>query len=452
MYSQGREARRYFSCLDLSLDVLAKVLRGIPQVRGWKIEGRKKGPHYVYYVVSAYRLLRDHGGDAQAKKDALHLLSCALGRPGTHYHFLPQRPQNPVNSGEQTGSGLFIGRIQGGVRQAFLSPRQELLSGDLLRIGYEDAPGHRIERLGRSVPKGGRYALPAAAGGAPKGTPVFLIDRREKALEERLQQLDAELAEFAPTAGARPSAFKARLPQPAPAAFAAVEVKVYRHLPPSPLPHRVGVWLSSEALAAAPVRLHRSVWWWLPPALFPEDEVPLRALIRSVRSRGGQRFVLNDPWQAALFTPDPAGATLWAGPFCNLANPLALETAAALGFKGAIVSPELASSDFLKLPGRSPLPLGVAVGGNWPLCVARVLSAELQPQAPLHSPKGEDAWAVRHGTLYWVYPNWELDLGKRTEVLRRAGYRLFVHLVEPMPASVKRKHRPGLWNWDGELL
>jgi len=452
VYTQDREARRYFSCLDLSLDVLVKVLRSIPQVRTWKIEGRKKGPHYVYYVVTGYRLLRDHGADAQAKKDALSLLSHALGRPGTHYHFLPQRPQNPINAREQTGSGLFVGRIQGRGRQAFFSPRQELLSGDLLRIGYEDAPGHRIERVGRSVPKGGRYSLPAAAGSVPKGTPVFLIDRREKALEELLRQLEAELPSDAPTEIPRPSGFAARLPRAAQASLQPVELTVYRQLPRPPLPQRLGLWLSPEALESIPARWYRSIWWWLPPALFPDDEAAVRELVRSARGHGSRFFVLNDPWQAALFAPDPAAATLWAGPFCNLANPLALETAAGLGFSGAIVSPELAAADFLKLPERSALPLSAVVGGNWPLCVARATASDLQLQSPLRSPKGEDAWAVRHGSLYWVFPNWELDLRAQAETLRRAGYRLFVHLVEPVPPGVKKKNRPGLWNWAGDLL
>jgi U32 family peptidase len=449
MHTQSRDARRYFSCLDLSLDVLVKVLMGIPQVRTWKIEGRKKGPHYVFYVVSGYRLLRDHGTDPQAKKDGLYFLSRALGRPGTHYHFLPQRPQNPVTAGEQTGSGNFIGRTQGG-RESFFSPRQELLSGDLLRVGYEDAPGHRIERVGRPVPKGGRYVLPSAPGGVPKGTPVFLIDRREKALDELIKGLESELS--LPSAAGPASVFKARLPSPAQATLKPAEVRVYRQPPRAPLPHRFGVWLSPEASEALPSRSFPAVWWWLPPAVFPEDEAPLRALIHTVRSRGSRVFVLNDPWQVALFAPGPPEVRLWAGPFCNLANALALETAAALGFSGAVVSPELGSADFLKLPGHSPLPLGVVVAGNWPLCVARTVSEDLQLQAPLRSPKGEEAWVVRHGSLYWIFPNWELDLREQTDTLRRAGYRLFVHLVEPLPQTVKRKARPGLWNWAGELL
>ena len=451
MYTQTREARRYFSCLDLSLDVLVKVLMGIPQVRAWKIEGRKKGPHYVFYVVSGYRLLRDHGADAQAKKDALHFLSRALGRPGTHYHFLPQRPQTPVNAGEQTGSGLFVGRIQGGGRQRFFSPRQELLSGDLMRVGYEDAPGHRIERVGRSVPKSGRYSLPSAAASVPKGTPVFLIDRREKALQDLIQRLEAELPEV-PAAAFPASAFKAELPPPVQTPLRPVEVRVYRQPPRPPLPHRFGLWLSPASLETVPSRSCPSVWWWLPPAVFPEDEAPLRALIQSARSQGSRTFVLNDPWQVALFAVNGPDVRLWAGPFCNLANPLALETAATLGFSGAIVSPELASADLLKLPGRSPLPLGLVVGGNWPLCVARTAAADLKLETSLRSPKGEEAWTARYGSLYWVFPNWELDLREQTEALRRAGYGLFVRLVEPVPAAVKLKGRPGLWNWAGELL
>jgi len=62
---QEGEGRRLFSCQDLNLDVLVKVLLAIPQIRAWKIEGRKKGPHYVYYTVAAYRMLRDHPGDPE---------------------------------------------------------------------------------------------------------------------------------------------------------------------------------------------------------------------------------------------------------------------------------------------------------------------------------------------------------------------------------------------------
>ncbi len=84
-YRQGgpkAQPQRLFSCLDLSLDVLVRPLLDIPQVKAWKIEGRKKGPHYVFYTVKAYRLLRDEGGNPEARKAALSLLEQSLGRPG----------------------------------------------------------------------------------------------------------------------------------------------------------------------------------------------------------------------------------------------------------------------------------------------------------------------------------------------------------------------------------
>jgi len=445
IYAQGRDAGRYFSCLDLSIDVLVKVLLGIPQVRAWKIEGRKKGPHYVYYVVTAYRLLRDHAGDPQVKKDAMHLLSRALGRPGTHYNFLTQRPQPPIDVKAQTGSGLFIGRTRGAAGRAFLSPILELLPGDLLRIGYEDRPGHRIDRVGRSVPKGGRYTLNPAAGSAPKGAPVFLIDRREKTLDDLIRGLEREISEDV-SKTTTPSSFRAKLPVPVRLPVKITELAVRRHPVRRTGQGQTGCWLGPEALHKTPAAMLPRLWWWLPPVVFPNEETETRTLIRSACERGAKTFVLNAPWQASLFAP-VSGLSLWAGPFCNLANPLALESVAQLGFAGAVVSPELSASDYLKLPQRSPLPLGVVISGNWPLCVARAVVGELGLEMPFRSPKGEHAWAVKYGALYWIYPNWRLDWLDQKDLLRRAGYRLFIHLVEPVPRLIQMKDRPGGWNW-----
>jgi putative protease len=450
VFSQAEKGRRLFSCQDLSVDVLAKVLLSVPQIRAWKIEGRKKGPHYVYYTVSAYRMLRDQAGDSGAKKAALALLARALGRPGTHYHLLSQRPQNPVNPSAHTGSGLFIGRTRGGVRDAFVSPFEALLPGDVLRVGSEDEAGHRIERIGRAVPKGGRHRLNPAGRAVPKGTAVYLIDRREKALEDRIRELEGDLAGRKPPES-RVSSFQAALPAaPARTDFKPTELRVSRR-PRRAGSGRSGLWLSREALEKTPAAAVRHTWWWLSPAVFPDDEAPTRELIDDLRSGGGRIFVLNAPWQAAFFAAERRGATLWAGPFCNLANPLALAAAADLGFDGAVVGPELSAADYLSLPGRSPLPLGIVVSGHWPLCVARTAAEELELDAPFKSPKGEEAWAARHGPLYWVYPNWRLELQEHRESLRRAGYGLFVHLDEPVPRAVSLKRRPGLWNWKGEL-
>ena len=206
---------RYFSCQDLSLDVLTKALLTIPQIVAWKIEGRKKGPHYVYHTVAAYRLLRDAADDASAKKMAASYLEQALGRAGTNYNFLPQRPKTPVDTKERTGSGMAAGKLTRGIKsgQWNLSTRVALMAGDLLRVGFEDEPGHRIVKVSRTVPKGGRLTLTFDAETRPEsGAPVFLIDRREPALMEKLRPLEAAM-EKVPAREAGPVDFTPKMPQ-----------------------------------------------------------------------------------------------------------------------------------------------------------------------------------------------------------------------------------------------
>ncbi len=449
IYRQEDARGRFFSCRDLSLDVLVKVLREIPQIRAWKIEGRKKGPHYVHYATAAYKMLRDEGDDANAKRSALQLLEMALGRPATHYTFLPQRPYNPIPADGQTGSGCLVGHVKGPSGKGFLSPRIPLLPGDVLRLGYEDQPGHGIQKVTRSTPRGGRLQLKAGGRKGPKkGTPVFLVDRREPALEKMISALSAEIPE-APTLP-ETADFNLRLPPPAPASGRIRTLHVARRRPVKRPSGAVGLWMTPDP-AEALTHPDPDLWWWLPPVIWPGEkggeEARWRAATSAALEKGARRFVLNAPWQTALFS-DPGSAELWAGPFCNAANPLALAALKTMGFSGAVISPELGRDDCLALGRESPLALGIVLWGNWPLCVSRTLSGELKTDRPFMSPKGEEAWAVAHGSNIWVYPNWIVDLRSKKDELEAAGYRLFVHLEEPLPKGVRMKNRPGLWNWD----
>jgi putative protease len=434
----------------LSVDVLAKVLLSIPQVCTWKIEGRKKGPHYVYYTACAYRMLRDHGQDAQTKKAALQMLSRALGRPGTHYNFLPQRPQNPVNLSYQTGSGLLVGRIKGSGQKPYFIAREELLTGDVLRLGYEDEAGHSIKRIGRSVPKGGRLDVSFSSKKAPmKGAPVFLTDRREKALVDMISDLEKTLGQI-PESRNPASSFKPRLPAGISKKARVVDLPVYRK-PTGSIPRDgVGLWLSGQSVKKIAAKMKSPVWWWLPPVVWPDNEIEIRSQVEMAIKKGARHFVLNAPWQIAFFKKQK-GFHLWAGPFCNLANPLAIAAVKSMGLTGAIVSPELGREDYLQLPQQSPIPLGVVIAGSWPLCVARSLAEDVKPYKAFSSPRGEQAWVAKYDSDYWVYPNWKIDLKRHKKLLERAGYQLFVDLIEPIPQTVKLKKRQGLWNWDISL-
>jgi len=441
-YRHKEVERRYFSCLDLSVDVLAKVLKTVPQVMAWKIEGRKKGPHYVYHTVRAYRMLRDEGTDPAAKKEALSLLSYALGRPATHYRFLSHRPWNPIGEDDRTGSGLFVGRIKGRAPQTHLIPSSDLLAGDTLRIGFEDDPWHGIRRVGRFVPKGGRYAVTFSPGkAAPVGTPVFVTDRLEASLEKMLSALDRQTPDL-PTL----PAFRLKAPKVARRRMATVDVTLSRNCPGGRRNTQTACWLSPQTLSTISAKAAARRWWVLPPVIWPENEAAAAELVARAVQNGGRRFILNAPWQAAFFSGLPS-VDLWAGPFCNLANPTALATLARLGITGAVVSPELGRQHYLALAERRPMDLGVVLYGFWPLCISRTAADDLPVEQPLLSPRGEVAWVRRFGTDYWVFPNWPIDLRKEKALLAKAGYSLFLTIDEPLPPAIRIKKRSGDWNW-----
>jgi putative protease len=449
-YRQEKQKERFFACQDLGLDMLVKVLAGIPQIRAWKIEGRKKGPHYVYYTVTAYRMLRDEGQDPQIKKAAMQLLEQALGRPATHYHFLPQRPQNPVDTAAPSGSGLLAGAVRGGRQKPYIEPRFDLLAHDKLRIGYEDDAWHHTVDLKKAVPKKGKFFFQLFRGRKPaKGTPVFLIDRREPILAEKIEALEQQLG---PDKGPldQASSFSLRLSPGSPKKPHVRFMHVLRKPGPRMRKTSLALWLDLERSIEPNLDEPVHTWWWLPPVIWPDDESRWRELVGLRLRAGARRFVLNAPWQLSLFRR-PSGLNLWAGPFCNIANPLAVRSFKMMGGQGVIASPELGQRDLEALAAKSVLPLGLVVSGFWPFCVSRTMAGNFKANRAFTSPKGEDGWVRHHDGLYWVYPNWQVNLRAHQDQLQRFGFRLFVHLDEPVPRDVQIKKRPGLWNWSHGL-
>lgn len=451
-YQQKNQKLPFFSCDDLSLDVLVRPLAGVERVVSWKIEGRKKGPHYVYYAVKAYAMLRDNGNDPAQRKTAQSLLDLALGRPTSHYNFLGHRPSNPIADREQTASGRLVGKVLGG-QKAYITLREELKAGDLLRVGYEDQAGHQTVKIRRDMPKGGRLDLPKGPGRpAPHGAPVFLVDRREKELQTILGRLRQELVDQGPT---NESDFRPTLPKGSgkrPAKTKINEMDVWRLLP-----SRLGtrseqaLWLTPGVERNVSRTIFGRIWWWLPPVIWPAHEKTWSECLTNMLRLGARRFVLNAPWQLGLFDKTER-CTFWAGPMCNTANPLALGQLQDLGFSGAFVSPELDSEGILELPSLSPLPLGVLVKGVHPLCVSRIRSEKLREREPFHSPHGEQFWSRTYDQLIWTFPNWEIDLSGKWQDLERAGYSVFARLHEPVPEKIELKKRQGLWNWDLKML
>ncbi|MBS6828611.1 MAG: U32 family peptidase [Desulfovibrio sp.] len=456
--ARGKEhSGRFFSCLDLSLDVLAKTLLDIPHLVSWKIEGRKKGPHYVYHVVTAYRMLRDNPGDSKARKVAEEILEMALGRPGSRARFLPQKNNVPTTPDGQTSSGLLAGKIRVEPDgRLVLKPHFELLPQDYLRIGVEDERWHATLPVTRRIPKAGSLILRLPKHKTPKaGTPVFLIDRREpelmrllKSWQARLDALPGRPSKAVDSAPRLPRAVKPRsradmllrasLPQ-------GRETRGGRN-------QLLALWLSPRSAEISRTVAPR-VAWWLPPVVWPEEEEALRRMATRLWRDGARHFVCNAPWQRGFF-PDalPEDADLLAGPFCNAANAPALGVLAGMGFTGAFVSPELTREDLLALPEQSPLPLGAVLSGFWPVGLSRFGLLGVKANEPFMSPKGEVFWARQYGGNVWIYPGWPLDLTAKRQELTAAGYGFFVHIQENPPAGLPEARRQGLFNWDGALL
>lgn len=461
VYDQKGQRQRFFACVDFSADVLVKILSKIPQVTTWKIEGRKKSAHYVFYTVKAYKLLRDHGADPAEKRKALSFLDYAMGRPTTHYNLLDQRPQNPLKADVETGSGLFAGRVNN-EKPPFFITREALLRGDLLRIGYEDGKGHSIQRITRPVPKRAKVSLKTQPGTRhQKGDPVFIVDRREPGVMDLIQALRVEL-EGLESPIVRPPARekgksvvtlsplgKSRRVVPTHITLTRTPVRTNRH--GEKAGENYALWLSERSISKLPNRVVSNTWWWLSPIIWPKDEAAHMALIKEALAKGARRFVLNAVWQLGFF-PDTGRLELWAGPFCNIANASALDMLKIQGFSGAFASPELGMEGFMDLGAASSLPLGAVVSANWPLAISRIVADGIRLDTPFASPMNEQGWVSRRDSNFWVFPGWRLDLTTKTDDLARAGYVQFVTMDEPVPKQMLMKKRPGLWNWDHDLL
>ena len=446
IYEQGKQKKRFFSCLDLSVDVLVKVLKDTPQIGTWKIEGRKKGPHYVFYTTKGYKMLRDHGSDPDKRKEAVSYLEYAMGRPAGHYNLLPQ-----------TGSGLFIGRIKS-PKDPYFTTREGLFNGDLLRIGYEDDKWHAIERVTRAIPKKGKfYFNKSIIGKAKKGTSVFIVDRKETAIQSLIDKLKSELekidkVKIRPLKKGIASKILKTKQKTNKSWQKPVDINLKRIITKKDrFPGDQAMWLSSKEVENYPAKIVKKIWWWLPPVLFPTEEQELHDAVAKAIKKGARRFVLNTFWQQALFQTIK-NLNVWAGPFCNIANSETITLLKKWGFSGVILSPELDKETYFSMPYNSPLPLGIVIHGNWPLGISRIVSDELKQDELFTSPMREGTWVSKIDNNFWVFPDWKLDLSQKKSELKKAGYTLFVTMLEPIPKNVKINNRQGLWNWNLRLL
>lgn len=450
---------RLFSCQDLELLPLVRQLATVPNLVAWKIEGRKKGPHYVFHAVTAYRLLRDYPDDSAKRKMAQEILDMALGRPGVRARFLPQKKYQPMAPHGQTSSGLQAGKmtiLQNG--SITLKTRIPLLPGDLLRVGVEDERWHFTFGVTRAVPKAGSLPVNVPRHKTPRsGTPVYLIDRREPEFEKLLARWKRLLAEI-PAHQAREVSGEPKLPAPCTRGKSRPSMYLTAGLQTGKSAAILGkgawqaLWLGQKCLNISRT-LYDRIYFWLPPAIWPDNADNFARLITALWKRGARHFVCNAPWQRGFFPEQlPHDADLTGGPFCNLANALALEELSRLGFCAAFASPELSWDDLRNLAQAAPIPLGMVLGGAWPVGVSRFGLVGMESKTPFFSPRREAFWSLDRQGLTWIYPAWEINLVDKREELEKAGFSFFAWMDEKKPDRIPGASRPGLFNWEGGLL
>lgn len=455
-----QSGRRLFSCQDLELGPVIKALLTVPNLGCWKIEGRKKGPHYVYHTVTAYRILRDHADDASQRKMAQEILQLALGRPGVRARFLPQKLTQPMAPHGQTSSGMLAGKIailQNGA--CVLKPHFDLLPKDYLRIGVEDEKWHSTLTVSRPVPKGGSLTLNLPKHKTPKaGTCVYLLDRREPELAKLLKEWQNKLEKI-PRRQIEDVEGFVKPPRPNAPAIRPDMLVLDRFKPGKPeIKPALGkhpmqsVWLSPKS-ADISQTLYNKMSFWLPPAIWPDNEAAISKTIDRLWQNGARHFVCNAPWQRSFF-PEKLSedADLIAGPFCNAANALAIASLANLGFCAAFASQELSRSELLALPRHSVLPLGIVLGGFWPVGISRFGLSGINAGDVFASPRNEMFWSKDRLDLTWIFPAWPLDWSEKKSQLMAAGYSFFAWLEESPPKDLPRQKRPGLFNWDCALI
>ncbi len=421
---------KYFSCRDLGLDVLIKILMKIPQVVSFKIEGRKKGPHYVYLITKAYKILRDNINDSKAKKLAMELIEMSLGRPTTHYFFLSHRRYNPIDPYRESASGYEIGKTSTSKGKGYIRPKIDLMAGDRIRISYEDKKGHNIIKINKFVKKGKKYPLHIKT---HAGQPVFLIDRKESRLVEEIDKLRGEWLKIANNKGKykyHPGELRPINTSiiPKKSRHPIVYLTVYRDA--SRLKRHkkrsTGIWVFDPDFD--PEFLPKDTWIFIEPVLWPEDEDRWKRCINNLVSKGIKFFIFNSVFHASLTCLDTICA--WLGPFSNITNSEGLHLAFDMGFKGAVLSPELKDVNLLaEIAKSSPIPLGVFVKGLWPYTISRTKHEEIPLKTFIYSPRNEPMWMDRMYRNYYLFPKKEINLSSKIELLKKAGFKLFLEFA-----------------------
>lgn len=450
VYTQGGKQGRFFSSLDLSLENLIYDILPLHNISSWKIEGRKKGPHYVYHATKAYKLLRDNPQNPEAIKEAHNLLEYAISRETTSSILISSRKNTPVELSKHTNTGIAVGHVVKKGDGFVLRVEKELYKEDSIRIGYEDEAWYTTIHIKQTHAINSEIPLTITTKKIPKkAITAFLIDRKATLPKKGLSGLRQQLEEIPHRVSKQPS-FTPHFARARSSSFTGVQ-KLQSAIPKGKENKQQGLalWLSPRSVREVSRTIAPRVTWWLPPVVWHEDEGSFRSLLRQACKNGAKQFVCNEFMQYSLL-PESSIKTL--GPFCNTSNVATLHVAKECGYSKAIVSMELTKEDLQSLARTSPLPLGFVTKGYFPIGITRFSPQGISLDKSFSSALKEDFWVKKYGSSYWFYPAWELDLSAFENELVSMGYSFFVHITEYAPKGVAVVRKQSTFNWHLSLL
>ncbi|MDE7469773.1 MAG: U32 family peptidase [Desulfovibrionaceae bacterium] len=450
VYTQGGKQGRFFSSLDLSLENLIYDILPLHRISSWKIEGRKKGPHYVYHATKAYRLLRDYPNEPDVIKEAHTLLQYAISRETTSSIITSSKKNTPVELSKHTNTGIAIGNVIKKGDGFVLQVEKPLYREDAIRIGYEDEAWYTTIHIKENTSLGAEIPISFGTKKTPKkSVTAFLIDRKATLPKKELRALRKELESIAHTVSKQPS-FRPQFARSVQTAFTGIQ-NLQSAIPKGKENKQQGLslWLSPRTVREVSRTITPRITWWLPPVVWHEDESSFRSLIRHVCRNGAKRFVCNEFMQYSLL---PESAIKMLGPFCNISNVATLHLAKECGYTKAIASMELSKEDLHSLARQSPLPLGLVTKGYFPIGITRFSPQGISLDSSFRSALKEDFWVRKYGSSYWFYPAWELDLSSFENELIGMGYSFFVHITEHAPKGVAIVRKQSTFNWNLSLL
>jgi len=422
----------YFSPKDLSLIDHVHALRRIG-VDSLKIEGRMKGPEYVYTVVSAFRLALDSPSKIDEARERL----CRdFGREKTPLFFISSDNADIIVPSRPSGSGVLLGTIEkaAGDTVTLRGVYARVRPGDRIRFhGQEGFEGESVRVAEVSHAEGATVLKLRRALKLTAGDTAFVVGTKsefqklwdKKTIDVRPIRY-RESCPFAPRIFKNISKLPAMpLPQEGDRLFIRIDNPEWlHHIPPGdcdgvivcPEPTDIRYLTGNDMIRR---KWLRRLIISLPPFIAEGDVAQWRQAVDWLRRNGVTQWMCSNIGQRYLEFGENdriyAGTEIW----CM--NRAAQQALAAHGYARFSYSPE---DDILNIKACISQEGFFTLFALVPLFVSRIAPAS--PDQVCTDAKGNRFFTMKRNKLYYLVGAQPLCLTQRRDTLHELGLRNFV--------------------------